>query len=134
MPAQRRPGMDHEHHDWSPMSTRGVLRWPDNARVALCVIVTLEHTEWSPPEGSFSADLAGGLGIRPYPDYARWEIPLFPPLIKGETGGFWSPRLRDHRPRDFGQPDDYLQHECGGGSSLHKGVGGSLEAGHWGGP
>jgi peptidoglycan/xylan/chitin deacetylase (PgdA/CDA1 family) len=27
--------------------------------------------EWSPPEGSFSAALAGGLGDRAFPDYAR---------------------------------------------------------------
>lgn len=53
MPAQRRFGMDHEHYDWSPISARGILRWPDNARVALCVIVTLEHMEWRPPEGSY---------------------------------------------------------------------------------
>ena len=71
MPAQRRFGMDHEHYDWSPLLTRGVLRWPDGARVALCVVVTLERDEWSPPEGSFSAALSGGLGVRPYPDYAR---------------------------------------------------------------
>ncbi len=73
MTAQRRPGMDHEHHDWSPISTRGVLRWPNDARVALCVIVTLEHMEWEPPEGSFSTDAVGGLGVRPYPDYARYS-------------------------------------------------------------
>lgn len=73
MPAARRPGMDHEHYAWSPISTRGVLRWPDGARVALCVVVTLEHTEWDPPEGSFSSDLAGGLGVRPFPDYARYS-------------------------------------------------------------
>ncbi len=73
MPAERRYGMDHSHHQWSPISTRGILRWPDNARVALCVIVTLEHTEWDPPEGSFSADVAGGLGARPFPDYARYS-------------------------------------------------------------
>jgi hypothetical protein len=29
------------------------LRWPEKARVALCVIVTLEHLEWSLPPGSF---------------------------------------------------------------------------------
>ena len=73
MPAQRRFGMDHDHHEWSPIINRGTLRWPDNARVALCVIVNLEHTEWSPPEGSFSASLAGGLGIRPFPDYSRFS-------------------------------------------------------------
>ena len=65
--------MDHEHHEWSPISTRGKLSWPNNAKLALCVIVTLEHTEWEPPEGSFSADQAGGLGVRPFPDYARYS-------------------------------------------------------------
>ena len=73
MPAERREGMDHEHHEWSPISTRGKLSWPDNAKVALCVIITLEHTEWEPPEGSFSADQAGGLGLRPFPDYPRFS-------------------------------------------------------------
>ena len=72
MPAERRFGMDHEHYDWSPLSTRGILRWPDNARLALSVVVTLEHMEWLPPEGSFqSANLAGGSAARPFPDYAR---------------------------------------------------------------
>ena len=73
MPAERRQGTDHEHHEWSPISTRSKLSWPEDARVALCVIVTLEHTEWEPPEGSFSADQAGGLGARPFPDYARYS-------------------------------------------------------------
>ena len=73
MPAERKLGTDHEHHEWSPISTRGKLSWPGDAKVALCVIVTLEHTEWDPPEGSFSADQAGGLGVRPFPDYARFS-------------------------------------------------------------
>ena len=73
MPAQRRFGMDHEHYEWSPIVKRGTLRWPGDARVALCVIVNLDHTEWSPPEGSYSASLAGGLGVRPFPDYARFS-------------------------------------------------------------
>ena len=72
MPAERRFGMDHEHYDWSPLSTRGILRWPDDARLALSVVVTLEHMEWLPPEGSFqAANLAGGSTPRAYPDYAR---------------------------------------------------------------
>ena len=72
MPAQRRFGMDHPHYDWSPLTTRGVLRWPDNARVALCAIINLEHMEWSPPPGSFQpANLSGGSAARPVPDYAR---------------------------------------------------------------
>ena len=72
MPAERRFGMDHEHYDWSPLTTRGILRWPDNARLALSVVVTLEHMEFSPPEGSYQAgNLAGGSAARPFPDYAR---------------------------------------------------------------
>jgi peptidoglycan/xylan/chitin deacetylase (PgdA/CDA1 family) len=72
MPAERRFGMDHEHYDWSPIRTRGVLQWPDGARVALCVLITLEHMEWNPPAGSYTSPLlGGGLGSRPFPDYAR---------------------------------------------------------------
>ena len=72
MPAERRFGMDHEHYDWSPIVSRGVLRWPENARLALCVIVNLELMEWSPPEGSHQSPLlSGGLGPRSFPDYAR---------------------------------------------------------------
>ena len=71
MPAERRPGMDHEHYQWSPMTTRGVLRWPDGARIALSVLVTLEKMEWEAPDGSFTVSLPGGIADRPFPDYAR---------------------------------------------------------------
>ena len=44
------------------------------ARVAMCVIVNLEHMEWSPPEGNFqSPNLAGGYGPGPFPDVTRWS-------------------------------------------------------------
>ena len=72
MPAERRYGMDHEHHAWSPMPTRGVLHWPQEARVALCVLVNLEHMEWEPPvDACIPRRPSGGLGPLPYPDYAR---------------------------------------------------------------
>ena len=71
MPAERRFGMDHEHYDWSPLTKRGALRWPDNARVALCAIVNLERMELSPPEDSYTTGFGGGLGPRPYPDHTR---------------------------------------------------------------
>ena len=70
-----RVGMDHDHFDWSPLNaTRPRLRWPNNARVALCVIVTLEHAEWKRPPGSFQvANLAGGYGWGPFPDVTAWS-------------------------------------------------------------
>jgi peptidoglycan/xylan/chitin deacetylase (PgdA/CDA1 family) len=68
-------GMDHEHYDWSPLNAgRAVLRWPENARVALCVIVTLEHMEWSRPPNSYQIpNLAGGYGPGPFPDVTAWS-------------------------------------------------------------
>jgi hypothetical protein len=72
MPAERRYGMDHAHYGWSPLITRDRLEWPAQARVALCVIVSLEHTEWVPPETSVQAvPQAAGMIPRPYPDYSR---------------------------------------------------------------
>jgi allantoinase len=72
MPAERRFGMDHEHYDWSPLSTRGRLRWPEGARLAFCVLVNLEHTEWQPPAGSVQVIApVGGTKPRPFPDYTR---------------------------------------------------------------
>ena len=65
MVAQRRFGMDHEHYDWSPIINRPPLRWPDNARVAVCAIVNLDHFDWQAPEGSFALpNLPGGIGPR----------------------------------------------------------------------
>ena len=49
MPAQRAYGMDQDVYPWSPIIARPVLRWPDNARVALAVIVNLEHWDWEVP-------------------------------------------------------------------------------------
>lgn len=73
MPAGRRYGMDHDHYSWSPIVNRNILKWPQDAKVAICVIVNLEYAEWSPPEGSYELPTnAGGIGRpRPFPDYAR---------------------------------------------------------------
>src|SRR5687768_10432036 len=74
MPAQRRLGMDHDHYRWSPISSRAPLRWPGNARVAVCCIINLEHLEWSASEGAYeSPSIAGGLAPRPFPDYVRFS-------------------------------------------------------------
>jgi allantoinase len=72
MPAERRYGMDHAYYAWTPLTKRGRLMWPQQARVALCVIISLAHTEWQPPENAVqAASHAAGMIPRPYPDYAR---------------------------------------------------------------
>src|SRR2546421_5520483 len=61
MPAQRAYGMDQDVYPWSPIITRPVLRWPDNARVALAVIVNLEHWDWEvPPDTPLAVSPLGG--------------------------------------------------------------------------
>lgn len=57
--------MDHPYYAWSPIIDRPVLRWPNGARVAVCVIISLGHLEWSPPEGSVVAPSA--IRVGPYP-------------------------------------------------------------------
>jgi allantoinase len=52
MPAKRAYGMDQDFYPWSPIVTRRALSWPDNARVALAVIVNLEHWDWEVPAGT----------------------------------------------------------------------------------
>lgn len=73
MPAVRgRVGYDQPHYPWSPIVERERITWPNDAALALTVVVDLEYFEAAPPEGTIVArDLQGGLGARPYPDYAR---------------------------------------------------------------
>lgn len=52
MPALRQFGMDQDIYTWSPIVTRPVLKWPDGARVALAVLVNLEHWDWEVPDGT----------------------------------------------------------------------------------
>ena len=73
MPAERKPGMDNEFYDWSPITTRPALTWPADARVALCVILNLEHYEWSMPEGWFQPPSPGGLGRGTFPDLRSYS-------------------------------------------------------------
>ena len=69
MPGMRQPGMDHEYYEWTPIATRTPLRWPEGARVALCVVVSLEHYEWEPPAEAYtSPTMPGGVGRNPFPD------------------------------------------------------------------
>ena len=82
MPAKRAYGMDQDFYPWSPIVTRPVLRWPDNARVALAVIVNLEHWDWEVPAGTpLAVSPMGGpegmwTGNQPqFPGYRRLRQP-----------------------------------------------------------
>ena len=67
--------MDHEHYAWSPLPFRPVLRWPADARVALCVVVNLEHYDFELVPGSFTpASVPGNRGRGPSPDVAIYSL------------------------------------------------------------
>ena len=69
MPGMRTLGMDNEFYDRAPMTTRPPLLWPGNARVALCVIVNLEHYEWNPPADAWMVPAmpsGGGKDVWPH--------------------------------------------------------------------
>ena len=67
--------MDHGHYPWSPLPFRPPLRWPDVARVALCVIVNVEHYDMEPVAGSFTpSSVPGWRGRGPSPDYATYSL------------------------------------------------------------
>ena len=44
--------MDNTYYDWSALPLRPALRWPEGARVAVCVIVSMEQIEWWPGAGT----------------------------------------------------------------------------------
>jgi allantoinase len=63
--------MDNPYYDWSPLPSRPPLRWPDGARVAFCVIVSIEHVELTPPEGTLVPPSVVYMG--PWPRV--WDVP-----------------------------------------------------------
>jgi len=79
MPAKRAYGMDQDFYPWSPIVTRPILRWPQGARVALAVIVNLEHWDWEvPADTPLAVSPMGGpeglwSGNQPqFPDIGGW--------------------------------------------------------------
>ncbi len=74
MPGLRRVGMDHDLYGWSPLPSRPKLTWPNGARVAVCIIVNLEHWAWDPPTDPFvPVTFYGGVGWRPHPDIGNFS-------------------------------------------------------------
>ena len=70
MTSQFKYGMDHEYWDWSPIVRRPLLKWPNAARLAVCLLVDLGHYEWKQPEGAFDPPThMPPHSMNPYPDY-----------------------------------------------------------------
>lgn len=68
MPAERRPGMDHGWYRYEPLPSRPPLPLPGGARLALWVVLHLEHWELAAPEGAHTAPGVHGHWGRTFPD------------------------------------------------------------------
>ncbi len=69
MPGNREPGMDQDYYAWSPLPHRKQLRWPDGARVAFSVLVSVDYRAIDAPQGDgLVQQLADGPGGAPHPD------------------------------------------------------------------
>jgi peptidoglycan/xylan/chitin deacetylase (PgdA/CDA1 family) len=63
------PPSEHDFFPRTTMVARPKWIWPNEARLALAFMVSLEHYELQPPPGAFlPVNLPGGAGKAPYPD------------------------------------------------------------------
>lgn len=65
-----RPGYDHGWYDWQPFPSRARLRLPNQAALAVAVVLDLGAAEWEQAEAPIVPP-PGGRGTGPYPDLPR---------------------------------------------------------------
>lgn len=64
----------HDWFDYQPVIARPPYSWPEGARLAFAVVVSVEYYEMQPREGAaLPASLPGGFGRGPYPDFRTWS-------------------------------------------------------------
>lgn len=68
---KRRPGMDHERYEWSMLTDRPAVAWPDGKRLALWVNVSLQHFPLNPQ--GVPVKLPGSMTM-PYPDLRHFSL------------------------------------------------------------
>ncbi|NKE47386.1 polysaccharide deacetylase family protein [Roseomonas frigidaquae] len=67
-----RRGMDHAIHGFSAQPTRPDFRWPGGRRVAVYLLLHLEHTELQPPEGTHRDPRFRGAFFSGNPDWTTY--------------------------------------------------------------
>lgn len=71
-PPPLKPGMDNPWYDYAPFPKRPRLNWPKNARVAFCVVLTLEYYELQPEASAVRDSRFIGEFGNYSPDYRTW--------------------------------------------------------------
>jgi allantoinase len=73
----RVPGMDHAHYPFRALPEAPHFVWPDNARIAFTVTLTLDYWELEPPRGeSPDPRIVSPLG-KFFPDWLTWSHRLY---------------------------------------------------------
>jgi peptidoglycan/xylan/chitin deacetylase (PgdA/CDA1 family) len=67
----RRYGMDHDRYDWSMLSERAPVQWPDGKKLALWVNVSLQFFPLNPQRKPLSVP---GNMTMPYPDLRHFSL------------------------------------------------------------
>lgn len=70
-----KPDANHDWFDSTPITGRKAAKWPNGARLAVGIVVSIEQYEMTPPPGAFlPVTLPGGMGRGPYPDFRSYSI------------------------------------------------------------
>ena len=69
------PSTDHGLFDSQPIVARKPVAWPGGARLAVGIVVSIEHYEMVQAPGAFlPVTLPGGMGRGPYPDFRSYSL------------------------------------------------------------
>ena len=77
MPAELRPGMDHDIYAFSPMPARPKLAWPGGKPLALSVVVYLDYWELATPKEHHRAPDVHGMWGHQFPDLRTYTYRLY---------------------------------------------------------
>lgn len=73
---------EHGYYPPTPIVARAPLRWPNGARLALAIVVSIEFYELQPSPNAFiPSNLPGGFGRGPYPDFRNYTHREYGPRV-----------------------------------------------------
>lgn len=73
---------EHDYYAPTPIVGRAPLRWPNGARLAFAIVVSVEFYELQPRQGAFlPPNLPGGFGRGPYPDFRNYTHREYGPRV-----------------------------------------------------
>jgi allantoinase len=73
---------EHAYYQPTPIVERAPLHWPNGARLALAIVVSIEFYELQPSSNAFiPPNLPGGFGRGPYPDFRNYTHREYGPRV-----------------------------------------------------